>query len=234
MEKSDFTHENCAKIAQLHQKTVTNKQTKHIRYYICRKYKHPYSPQYNMYNYHILAIDDNETLLQTLKLILKRSFATVGTISRPGLMQAVLNSGDVDAILLDMNFDKSKLDCSEGLYWLDKIKKRPNPPAVILMTAFGDIEIAVDAMKRGADDFITKPWDNNELVRKIVTAIEKHKIIHEEQTKEEDNSTHTLKDIEKERLEKVLRETGRNVTKSAEILGISRRTLYNKIEKYGL
>ena len=89
-------------------------------------------------------------------------------------------------------------------------------------------------MKRGADDFITKPWDNNELVRKIVTAIEKHRIIHEEQTKEEDNSTHTLKDIEKERLEKVLRETGRNVTKSAEILGISRRTLYNKIEKYGL
>ena len=234
MEKSDFTHENCAKIAQLHQKTVTNKHTKHIRYYICRKYKHPYSPQYNMYNYHILAIDDNETLLQTLKLILKRSFATVGTISRPGLMQAVLNSGDVDAILLDMNFDKSKLDCSEGLYWLDKIKERPNPPAVILMTAFGDIEIAVDAMKRGADDFITKPWDNNELVRKIVTAIEKHRIIHEEQTKEEDNSTHTLKDIEKERLEKVLRETGRNVTKSAEILGISRRTLYNKIEKYGL
>ena len=188
-----------------------------------------------MYNYHILAIDDNETLLQTLKLILKRSFATVGTISRPGLMQAVLNGGDVDAILLDMNFDKSRLDCSDGLYWLDKIKERPNPPAVILMTAFGDIEIAVDAMKRGADDFITKPWDNNELVRKIVTAIEKHKIIHEEQTKEEeDNSTHTLKDIEKERLEKVLRETGRNVTKSAEILGISRRTLYNKIEKYGL
>ena len=44
MEKSDFTHKNCAKIAQLHQKTVTNKQTKHIRYYICRKYKHPYSP----------------------------------------------------------------------------------------------------------------------------------------------------------------------------------------------
>ena len=187
-----------------------------------------------MHNYHILAIDDNEALLQTLKLILKKEFAVVGTVQHPNLVPAILAGGKVDAILLDMNFDKGRLDCEEGLYWLNAIKERPNPPAIILMTAFGDIEIAVDAMKRGADDFITKPWDNNELVRKIVTAIEKHKIIHEEQTKEEDNSTHTLKDIEKERLEKVLRETGRNVTKSAEILGISRRTLYNKIEKYGL
>ena len=188
-----------------------------------------------MYNYHILAIDDNETLLQTLKLILKRSFAVVGTVSHPNLIPAVLSGGKIDAILLDMNFAKGRLDCKEGLYWLDVIKQRPQAPAVIMMTAFGDIEIAVDAMKKGADDFITKPWDNNELIEKIVSAIEKKQPCpNEEPKKETDNSTHTLKEIEKERLEKVLRETGRNVTKSAEILGISRRTLYNKIEKYGL
>ena len=64
-----------------------------------------------MYNYHILAIDDNETLLQTLKLILKKEFAVVGTISHPNLVSAILAGGDVDAILLDMNFGKGRLDC---------------------------------------------------------------------------------------------------------------------------
>lgn len=191
-----------------------------------------------MYNYHILAIDDNEAQLQTLKIILKKEFAVVGTISRPNLIAAVLNGGDVDAILLDMNFDKGRLDCEEGLYWLDAIKQRPNPPAVILMTAFGDIDIAVRAMKKGADDFVTKPWDNNELTEKIVAAVKKRRTAIGEQKQElrevPDNDTATLKELERDRLQRVLKETGRNITKTAEILGVSRRTLYNKIEKYGL
>ena len=186
-----------------------------------------------MYNYHILAIDDNEALLQTLKLILKKEFAVVGTVRHPNLVPAILAGGKVDAILLDMNFDKGRLDCEEGLYWLNAIKERPNPPAIILMTAFGDIDIAVRAMKQGADDFVTKPWDNRELIEKIVAAIEKRQN-NTNQQKEEEETTSTLKEIEEERLRKVLKETGRNITKSAEILGISRRTLYNKIEKYGL
>ena len=186
-----------------------------------------------MYNYHILAIDDNEALLQTLKLILKKEFAVVGTVRHPHLVPAILAGGKVDAILLDMNFDKGRLDCEEGLYWLNAIKERPNPPAIILMTAFGDIDIAVRAMKQGADDFVTKPWDNRELIEKIVAAIEKRQN-NTNQQKEEEETTSTLKEIEEERLRKVLKETGRNITKSAEILGISRRTLYNKIEKYGL
>ena len=186
-----------------------------------------------MHNYHILAIDDNEALLQTLKLILKKEFAVVGTVQHPNLLPTILAGGKVDAILLDMNFDKGRLDCEEGLYWLNAIKERPNPPAIILMTAFGDIDIAVRAMKQGADDFVTKPWDNRELIEKIVAAIEKRQN-NTNQQKEEEETTSTLKEIEEERLRKVLKETGRNITKSAEILGISRRTLYNKIEKYGL
>ncbi len=187
-----------------------------------------------MYNYHILAIDDNETLLQTLKLILKKEFSKVATISAPNLVSAILDCGNIDAILLDMNFNRGKLDCEEGFFWLDTIKQRPNPPVVILMTAFGDIEIAVRAMKKGADDFITKPWDNSELIDKIVLAIEKRDFSRASQKQEEEILTASLKEMEEERLRKVLKETGRNITKSAEILGISRRTLYNKIEKYGL
>lgn len=188
-----------------------------------------------MHNYHILAIDDNKALLQTLKLILKKEFAVVGTVQHPNLGPAILAGGKVDAILLDMNFNKGRLDCEEGLYWLNAIKERPNPPAIILMTAFGDIDIAVLAMKQGADDFVTKPWDNRELIEKIVAAIEKRNNSDNLQKQQaEEDSTPTLKEIEEERLRKVLKETGRNITKSAEILGISRRTLYNKIEKYGL
>jgi DNA-binding NtrC family response regulator len=90
-------------------------------------------------------------------------------------------------------------------------------------------------MKQGADDFVTKPWDNRELIEKIVAAIEKRNNSDNLQKQQaEEDSTPTLKEIEEERLRKVLKETGRNITKSAEILGISRRTLYNKIEKYGL
>ena len=187
-----------------------------------------------MHNYHILAIDDNEALLQTLKLILKKEFAVVGTVQCPNLVPAILAGGKVDAILLDMNFDKGRLDCEAGLYWLNAIKERPNPPAIILMTAFGDIDIAVRAMKQGADDFVTKPWDNRELIEKIVAAIDKQRKLANELLEEECVTQLTLEELEKERLESVLKQTGRNVTKSAEILGISRRTLYNKIEKYGL
>lgn len=218
----------CAKIAHLGLKSIATLCFSLFVHYIRSIIKQPL-----MYNYHILAIDDNEALLQTLKLILKKEFAMVGTVSRPNLAPAILAGGNVDAILLDMNFDKGRLDCEEGLYWLNAIKERPNPPAIILMTAFGDIDIAVRAMKQGADDFVTKPWDNRELIAKIVAAIEKRQN-NANQQKEEEESTSTLKEIEEERLRKVLKETGRNITKSAEILGISRRTLYNKIEKYGL
>lgn len=191
-----------------------------------------------MYNYHILAVDDNVALLESLKLILKNYFSKVGIISSPNIVKAVLNGGDVDAVLLDMNFNNGKFDCSDGFFWLDIIKNVSNPPIVILMTAFGDIEIAVRAMKNGADDFVTKPWDNDELIKKLLDALKK---------RDESNRKHLdtkleekvadgsiLETMEREKLKEVLRETNRNITKAAIKLGISRRTLYNKISKYGI
>ena len=188
-----------------------------------------------MYNYHIIAIDDNVALLQTLKLILKDTFKKVGSVSSPTLITAILNNGDVDAVLLDMNFSNTNLNCEEGLFWLNNIKQRPNAPAVILMTAFGDIDIAVRSMKYGADDFITKPWDNKELIEKLVTAIEKHDVVSEVQTPHEEKEEEaTIEEMEKEKIKKTLRETERNITLAAKLLGISRRTLYINITKYGL
>ena len=90
-------------------------------------------------------------------------------------------------------------------------------------------------MKYGADDFITKPWDNKELIEKIVTAIEKHDVVSEVQTPHEEKEEEaTIEEMEKEKIKKTLKETERNITLAAKKLGISRRTLYNKITKYGL
>ena len=122
--------------------------------------------------YKILVIDDNQSVLRTLKLVLKGVFKTVVTVPDPKLIPVLLRAGDVDVVLLDMNFDARRLDGEEGLYWLNRIRELPNnSPAVVLITAFGDIDLAVKSVQQGAEDFITKPWDNHVLISKLETAI---------------------------------------------------------------
>lgn len=180
------------------------------------------------YNYHIVVIDDNIALLQTLKVVLGAHFEKVATISDPKMIQGIIAGGNIDAVLLDMNFDNSKLDGSDGLFWLQRIRENDNAPAVILITAFGDINQAVESMKKGADDFITKPWNNDELIEKIVAAIEKRT------AQEPSSEINTLEEKERRQIIDVLAAAGNNVSQASKMLGISRRTLYNKMAKYGL
>lgn len=126
-----------------------------------------------MYDYRIAIIDDNQAVLKTLKLVLKGVFASVVTLPHPNLLPALLSGEKVDAVLLDMNFSAQRLDGEEGLSWLKYIKSRPNPPAVVLITAFGDISLAVTSLKEGAEDFVTKPWNNDELIGTLLKAIER-------------------------------------------------------------
>ena len=122
----------------------------------------------------ILVIDDNTAVLSTLKIVLKSVFKTVVAVSDPQLIPALISAGDVDAVLLDMNFGSDKLDGQDGLFWLDRIMNRSgleNPPAVVMITAFGDVGLAVTSLKKGALDFIQKPWDNNDLIKKLHEAI---------------------------------------------------------------
>lgn len=120
----------------------------------------------------IIVVDDNEAVLKTLRVILSREFRTVVCVSVPTLLPALLRENDVDVVLLDMNFGTGKQSGGEGLFWLDRIRERPNPPEVVLITAFGDIELAVASLKRGAADFIVKPWDNDKLLSTVLTAWE--------------------------------------------------------------
>lgn len=116
----------------------------------------------------IIVVDDNEAVLKSLRTILSHEFKTIVTVSYPVLLPALLRNGDVDMVLLDMNFGTGKQSGGEGLFWLDRILEHPDPPAVILITAFGDIELAVSSLKKGAADFVVKPWDNEKLLQTLV------------------------------------------------------------------
>ena len=192
----------------------------------------------------ILVIDDNTAVLSTLKIVLKSVFKTVVAVSDPQLIPALISAGDVDAVLLDMNFGSDKLDGQDGLFWLDRIMSRSgldNPPAVVMITAFGDVGLAVTSLKKGALDFIQKPWDNNDLIRKLQEAIAKRDAIYAERQKnpavaetEQQDAPSSLDEMEKLTIQRVLESSGRNLTTAAEKLGISRQTLYNKMKHHGI
>ena len=192
----------------------------------------------------ILVIDDNTAVLSTLKIVLKSVFRTVVAVSDPQLIPALISAGDVDAVLLDMNFGSDKLDGQDGLFWLDRIMSRSgldNPPAVVMITAFGDVGLAVTSLKKGALDFIQKPWDNNDLIRKLQEAIAKRDALYAEKQKnpavaetEQQDAPSSLDEMEKLTIQRVLESSGRNLTTTAEKLGISRQTLYNKMKHHGI
>ena len=192
----------------------------------------------------ILVIDDNTAVLSTLKIVLKSVFKTVVAVSDPQLIPALISAGDVDAVLLDMNFGSDKLDGQDGLFWLDRIMSRSgldNPPAVVMITAFGDVGLAVTSLKKGSLDFIQKPWDNNDLIRKLQEAIAKRDALYAEKQKNPAaaeaaaaEAPSSLDEMEKLTIQRVLESSGRNLTTAAEKLGISRQTLYNKMKHHGI
>lgn len=192
----------------------------------------------------ILVIDDNTAVLSTLKIVLKSVFKTVVAVSDPQLIPALISAGDVDAVLLDMNFGSDKLDGQDGLFWLDRIMNRSgleNPPAVVMITAFGDVGLAVTSLKKGALDFIQKPWDNNDLIKKLHEAIAKRDALYAEKQRNpvaeetiEEEAPSSLDEMEKITIQRVLESSGRNLTTAAEKLGISRQTLYNKMKHHGI
>jgi DNA-binding NtrC family response regulator len=112
----------------------------------------------------ILIIDDDPDILGALSVLLEDEFARVQTESNTNRIPALVSSGNFDAILLDMNFSAGINSGNEGLFWLSKIREANPHASVILMTAYGNISLAVEGIKRGAKDFILKPWDNEKLI----------------------------------------------------------------------
>lgn len=189
----------------------------------------------------VLIVDDNVAILTSLKMILKGFVDEIVTLDDPSGIPPVILQGDVDAVILDMNFNAAALDGKEGLMWLSKIKEIPEAPAVVVITAFGDVALAVEAMKEGADDFITKPWDNQELIEKLSKAVEKNKEERKQRQMLTDAATMaelhesrrrmSLEEVKYEHALQAVRNSGGNISAAAKQLGINRQTLYNILKR---
>lgn len=119
----------------------------------------------------ILIVDDDEDILVAVKLLLKRHFDTVITCSDPNNIPVLMAAHSFDAILLDMNFGPGESSGKQGFHWLGKILEIDLDAVVIMITAHGGVNVAVEAMKKGATDFVAKPWQNEKLVATLSTSV---------------------------------------------------------------
>lgn len=170
----------------------------------------------NYYNT-ILIVDDNPAILTALKICLAGVFTRIVTLSSTDRLVATMSEEQVDVVLLDMNFSLGVNTGQDGLFWLRTLKKLHPYTPVVLMTAYADVQLAVKGLKNGAADFVTKPWDNDELVRTLRDAVEKSREVV------------TLDKLEQQHVHRVVEQCHGNMSKVAELLGITRQTLYRKL-----
>ena len=167
----------------------------------------------------LLVVDDNPAIFTTLEICLERVFSKIVTLTTPDAILATLEQEKVDVILLDMNFSLGINNGQEGLIWVQAIHRRhPNIP-IVLMTAYADVKLAVKGLKSGAVAFVTKPWDNHELIRVLKDAVD------------EATEIIPLEKMEEEHVRKVVDKCHGNISKAAELLEISRQRLYKKLKK---
>jgi len=119
----------------------------------------------------ILIVDDDEDILIAGKLLLKRHYKTVVTCNRPEHVPELMANQQFDAILLDMNFGPGESSGEQGFHWLSKILEIDPEAVVVMITAHGGVNIAVDAIKKGATDFIAKPWENQKVVATLSASV---------------------------------------------------------------
>lgn len=118
----------------------------------------------------ILIVDDDADVLTAARVVLRQLYESVETESNPQRLTTLLQQNRYDVILLDMNYAAGRLSGHEGLFWLHQIMAKNPQQQVIMITAYGDIQLAVDAMKQGAADFIVKPWENEKLEAAVSAA----------------------------------------------------------------
>lgn len=125
----------------------------------------------------ILVVDDNSGIRSALNILLPLHFSEIRLLSSPNRLMMEAASFRPDAVLLDMNFERDINTGNEGLYWLSELKKSFPELPVVLFTAYADINLAVEGMKRGAFDFIVKPWENEKLIGTLKMACIGHKTV---------------------------------------------------------
>jgi len=120
----------------------------------------------------VIVVDDDEDVLKAARIFLKRHLDHIDTISNPRQIPAAIAESKYDVILLDMNFTRDVTSGQEGFRWLQRIREIDHDAVVVMITAFGDTETAVRAIKAGATDFVMKPWQNEKLLATVMAGIE--------------------------------------------------------------
>ena len=121
----------------------------------------------------ILIADDNTAILTAMRYLLEGTFEQVLTTTQPDDILKLMAQQPIDLVVLDMNFTLGVNNGNEGLFWLRAIRRQHPETPIVLLTAYADINLAIKGLKSGAADFITKPWDNDELMHKLKDVLDK-------------------------------------------------------------
>ena len=137
----------------------------------------------------VLVVDDDKDVLTAVRFLLKPEVKQIVTDSNPENLRKLLSENSFDILLLDMNYNSSINTGNEGLYWLRQVKSLDSKVQVIMITAYADIDLAVQCLKEGAADFLVKPWHNEQLLQTLAEASEKHLSFGKKQTEATDRKS---------------------------------------------
>lgn len=175
----------------------------------------------------VLILEDDVDVRRAARIALTPHVDRVEERAAPDDLEATLAQTTFDAVLLDMNFVHGARDGSEGLDTLGRIRASDPALAVVLMTAYGGVSLAVNALKQGAADFVLKPWRNDKLIAAVTAATSLTRA-------QRAAGNLDLDAIERNAIQRALALHGGNISTAASALGLSRAALYRRISKHGL
>ncbi|RQO60541.1 DNA-binding response regulator [Paucibacter sp. KBW04] len=186
----------------------------------------------------ILLLDDDPDVGLTAQLLLQRRVAPLQLLRRPAELSAALDKLHPALLLLDLNFGPGRSDGAQGMRLLAEVLARPQAPVVVVMTAYAELELAIRALKAGAFDFITKPWDNIRLIATCQEALQKARAgsapALPSLAAPNAEPARSLAVQERAALTQAMAEAEGNLSAAARLLGLSRAALYRRLEKHGL
>lgn len=178
-----------------------------------------------MEQFAILIVDDDADVRLAARLALAPHAAHLETAADPGAMRAQLTPGRFDCVLLDMNFALGERDGRAGIGALEAVRNADPALATVLMTSYGAVALAVESLKRGAHDFLLKPWRNDALLAAVRAAARATRAAR---------AGEPLDAMERSAIEKALTRHAGNIAQAAATLGLSRPALYRRMAKHGL
>jgi DNA-binding NtrC family response regulator len=176
----------------------------------------------------VLVLDDDPDVLKAAGMALARAAARVELVASPGAVEPALQAAPFDAVLLDMNFAPGEHSGDAGLDMLGRIQAADPTLSVVLMTVYGGVSLAVEALKRGAADFVLKPWRNDKLLEVMAAAAALTR------ARRAAASDLNLDVLERHAIQRALVRHEGNISQAAAALGLTRPALYRRMSKHGL